>query len=75
MPANCGIVAGANPPRRGVSFGGAGANSVGGRGEMSAGQISFGFVAANFRSTEFAATGESWSESVVLTRNFLCEIA
>lgn len=42
---------------------------------MSAGQISFGFVAANFRSTEFAATGESWSESVVLTRNFLCEIA
>ena len=42
---------------------------------MSASQISFGFVALNSWSTKFAATGESWFESVVLTRNFLCEIA
>jgi len=42
---------------------------------MSASQISFGFVAVNSWSTRFAAMRESWFESVVLTRNFLCGIA
>ena len=42
---------------------------------MSASQISFGFAAAKSRSTTLGATGKSWFESVVLTRNFLCEIA
>ena len=42
---------------------------------MSVSQTSFGFNAVKSRSTTLGATGESWFESVVLTRNFLCEIA
>ncbi len=42
---------------------------------MSLNQISFGFNAVKSRSTTFAAIGKSWFESVVPTRNFLCEIA
>ena len=42
---------------------------------MSAGRISFGFAAVKSRFTAFAATGESRFESVVQTRNFLCETA
>ena len=42
---------------------------------MSLNQTSFGFAAVKSRSTTFAAMGKSWFESVVQTRNFLCEIA
>ena len=42
---------------------------------MSLNQISFGLVAVKSWSSSLLATGNSWFESVVRTRNLRCEIA